>query len=128
MTKPFDPTKPCRTLGGQPVEIVATKGRAAYPILGYIGDSEALTSWTKHGELLKGIQQDRDLVNTPEVVKTYQAVYVHGVGPISSSVPGSGFGCQGYLVRTIEDGEKWVSTEYIPHTPDLLKKAQHGDD
>jgi hypothetical protein len=46
----IDFTKPVETIDGTPVQIISTKGRGKYPILGYIGNkSQYVTSWMPDG-------------------------------------------------------------------------------
>jgi hypothetical protein len=48
------------------VEIVTTKGRGEYPVLGYIGDLKILSSWTTSGNVrLDALPSDVDLENAP---------------------------------------------------------------
>lgn len=72
----FDYTKPVQTVGTEhtpssPVEIVTTKGREkGRPIIGYIGNSERLDTWTKEGRFnyMNPHKETTpyDLVNVPE--------------------------------------------------------------
>lgn len=46
----IDFTKPVRTKGTkQPVEILTTKGRGRYSVLGYIGENRELRCWLSNG-------------------------------------------------------------------------------
>lgn len=65
----FDPSKPCQTRDGRPVEIITTKGRGPKPIIGYIGNNERTESWDSNGnaQIKWGIVQTQsDLINVPE--------------------------------------------------------------
>jgi hypothetical protein len=59
----IDITKPVRTKDGQRVEIFSDKGREPYPLIGYIGDSTALGTWTKKGMFFEQESSHHDLEN-----------------------------------------------------------------
>lgn len=53
MTKKIDPKLPVFTRDGRPVQLITMDGRSEfYPILGYIGESEDIRSWTIDGKRL----------------------------------------------------------------------------
>ena len=58
----------------RPVEIITLKGRAAQPVLGYLGDSTSPTTWDIDGQFTPGSTSDWDLFFAPklEVVHVYQ--------------------------------------------------------
>ena len=66
----IDYTKPVQTVSGEPVEIITTKGRGKYPIVGYIASSWDLRTWTKYGTGVIGNLGATDLINVPEKPKT----------------------------------------------------------
>jgi len=59
----IDITKPVRTKDGQRVEIFSDKGREPYPLIGYIGDSTALGTWTKDGMFFEQESSHHDIEN-----------------------------------------------------------------
>lgn len=51
MTKKIDPKLPVFTRDGRPVQIISVEGRSKwYPILGYVGDKDVMSSWTIEGK------------------------------------------------------------------------------
>lgn len=73
----IDFSKPVQTRDGRPVEIITTKGRGTYPVLGYAGDSAILFTWTTDGKLLAANMEEVavNLVNVPEPVVGWVNVY-----------------------------------------------------
>ena len=45
----IDVNKKYRTRDGRPVELITTSARGAWPVIGYIGDSEGLRRWSHDG-------------------------------------------------------------------------------
>ena len=78
----IDFTKPVQTRDGRPVEIITTKGRGTYPVLGYAGDSAILFTWTEGGKLLTAHVEAAatDLINVPEPVVGWLNVYPNDNG------------------------------------------------
>ena len=68
----IDWTKPVQTKDGRPVEIVTTKARFKdFPIYGYVGNDDVLTSWPERGSIYRNLGPCvLDLINVPET-KTY---------------------------------------------------------
>lgn len=62
-----DFTKPVQTSDGRPVEIITTKGRAPYPVIGYVDDNSMPISWTIRGRQYSDESPSaNDLINVPE--------------------------------------------------------------
>ena len=62
----LDLTKPAMTRDGREVELLTTKGRGAYPIVGYILYCEFPSCWKLCGRNSEHTEGDWDLVNVPE--------------------------------------------------------------
>lgn len=45
----IDIRKTYKTRDGRPVELLTTRARGAWPVIGYIGDSEGLRRWSHDG-------------------------------------------------------------------------------
>ena len=77
----IDFKKPVITENGQDVTIISTEGRITengkhYPVLGYIGDSAALSAWTLQGEPWNDTRNQVNLKNKPETL--YLAIHANG--------------------------------------------------
>ena len=60
-------TKPVQTVSGDPVEIITTKGRGDYPVVGYRQDAAFPDTWTLKGEIDEGNSDiDYNLINVPQ--------------------------------------------------------------
>lgn len=83
----FDLTKPVETMEGKAVELVLTNARGDYPLKGYIGQNEGLTSWTADGKYFKGGCIDnydlRNVAEKPAEAEYYFNVYKDGDGELS---------------------------------------------
>ena len=87
----LDLTKPVQTRDGRKVEIVTTKGREPYPVLGFIGELSFPTGWSADGAFELGTPSHHDLINTPEpkrVVDFWAHVYADGSGKLLASKAG----------------------------------------
>ena len=62
----LDLNKPLQTVDGRPVELISTKGRGAYPLVGYIGATTNLFHWNNNGVGL--YLSDIHIINVPEPV------------------------------------------------------------
>ena len=74
----FDPTKPCTTRDGRPVEIITTKGREPWPVVGYRNRETQPCCWTARGN---GQSPLLDLINAPEPKRSGEVwvnVYLNG--------------------------------------------------
>ena len=68
------------TRDGQKVEIISTKGREPFPVVGYVGTSGHLEMWTPEGSsLTDGDKRDSDLILPPAPRVYYANVYPVGV-------------------------------------------------
>jgi hypothetical protein len=71
----IDFTKPVQTRDGRPVEIITTKGRGHWPVLGYIGDDADVRTWTMDGIFAVTGAHPNNLINVPEAVVGWVNVY-----------------------------------------------------
>ena len=54
----IDRNRPVQTAEGAPVEIITTKGRGIYPLIGYIGSNvDNLHKWDKYGRARLGLRR-----------------------------------------------------------------------
>lgn len=66
ITPAIDFTKPVQTKDGRPLEIVTIRGRGDYPVIGFIGDSTAPSTFTADGKFFLGLENNNeDLENVP---------------------------------------------------------------
>lgn len=80
----LDPTKPLQTRDGRKVSLITTEGRGDYPLVGYVGEEDTPTSWTKEGEWRKrGGNFPIDLINIPEDVYVWINVYKDKAGKLN---------------------------------------------
>jgi hypothetical protein len=94
MNRIFDKDLPCRTRNGAEVIILTTKARGDYPIVGHIGDSIELVSWTAEGKYVINsniLEYLKDLVNIPRVIKGYMNVYSSYNSPLYACRVGADF-------------------------------------
>lgn len=62
----LDLTKPLQTRDGRKVEIITTKGREPYQVLGYIAGMTGVCEWTQNGDYRLGMAPaPENLINTP---------------------------------------------------------------
>jgi hypothetical protein len=110
MTIDFD--KPLQTKSGEPVEIITTNGRVAYPVKGYVGNSENILAWNKEGEAA-GFRGDHacNLMNVPE--KRYAYLNVHPIH--TDSFP------------TKEMADNWASSDRLSCLKIELIEGQYDD-
>ena len=77
-----DYTKPVRTIGTkEPAKIISLDGREPYSVLGYIGESVNIKSWTIDGLYLVegGVSDFLNLENIPQKRSGWRNVYMrHG--------------------------------------------------
>lgn len=66
MTMTFDPNKPCTTRDGRAVEIITTKGREPFPVVGYVEDATAPWFWYGTGKRGERAPDSHNLINPPE--------------------------------------------------------------
>ena len=71
----IDFTKPVETVSGEPVEIITTKGRGEYPIVGYLGLSDIIQTWTKDGLYDANPVDPRNLRNVKTKHKGFVNIY-----------------------------------------------------
>tara|TARA_R110000822_G_scaffold301108_1_gene424778 strand:- start:5487 stop:5840 length:354 start_codon:yes stop_codon:yes gene_type:complete len=72
----IDFTKPVQTKCGQPVEIISTTARGAFPIVGYIGDFVEIQRWDSKG-IKFGYGDGGDLENILEYTQEKKVMYVN---------------------------------------------------
>ncbi len=65
MNKPFDPNKPCRTRGGDPVKILTTDAIGSFPIYYQNEKTRAVCCTYPNGKALSNCDCELDLVNVP---------------------------------------------------------------
>lgn len=90
----IDINKPVKTRDGRSVTLISDKGRkvgvsgATYPLVGYVGDSKGLTTWTADGawNAAEG-PTDHDLIQECEV---WVNVYKDRVGVFHSKAEAEG--------------------------------------
>ena len=79
----FDPTKPVQTRDGRKVELITTKGREPWVLVGYIDDGAQVVEWLKDGRRIQSQDIGMDLINVPEtaeVMDFWVNVYNGNVG------------------------------------------------
>lgn len=80
MTKKIDPKLPVFTRDGRPVQIITMDGRSKwYPIMGYVGDADVVSSWTIEGKqnCFKDEPDPFDLIQHREVwVNIYEQEFL----------------------------------------------------
>ena len=84
----FDPTKPVQTRDGRKVELITTKGREPWVLVGYIDDGTQVVEWLKDGSRMQSHDIGIDLINVPEpakVVNRYLNVYKYGMSTTHES-------------------------------------------
>ncbi len=73
-TKPFDPTKPCQTRGGDPVKILTTDALGAFPIFYQNERTKAVVATFANGCTWTGISPN-DLINIPYKLVGWVNIY-----------------------------------------------------
>ena len=68
LCRALDLAKPLQTRDGRPVTLISVKGRALWPIVGYIGDDAIpVRVWKSNGSYLRSVElSPSDLINVPE--------------------------------------------------------------
>ena len=99
----LDLTKPVQTRDGVNVELINTRGREPYPILGYIGDSSTIVGWQSNGRRPSSHETTVDIINVPEpkrVVDFWVNVYPDNRGDVATHT-------------TKEDATRWADDTRI---------------
>lgn len=74
--KLIDFTKPIRTRDGRAVEILTTKGRGRYPIIGNVEGDDVTISWKMDGSAYHSdMPASTDLINVPQKYKVWANCY-----------------------------------------------------
>lgn len=81
MKKPFDPTKPCQTRGGDPVKILTTDAVGICPIFYQNERTRAVHSALLNGKAWEEFECELDLVNITEKLVGWVNFYKRIAGP-----------------------------------------------
>lgn len=66
------------TRDGRRVEIISTKGREPFPVVGYVGNEPTTTSWRICGSIYEGAACPLDLIFPPALRVYYVNLYPDG--------------------------------------------------
>ena len=80
MNKPFDPTKPCRTRGGDPVKILTTDAAGSFSIYYQNEKTKKVFATFANGLTWTGISRN-DLINIPQKMVGWVNIYKSVVKP-----------------------------------------------
>ena len=75
MNKPFDPNKPCRTRGGDPVKILTTDAVGSFPIYYQNEITREVHCALPNGKAWSSFYCERDLVNIPQKLVGWVNIY-----------------------------------------------------
>lgn len=80
MTKPFDPTKPCKTRDGREARIICTDATLpGFPIVALVGTgaAEGMIHYTNDGRYRSSstCESSYDLINTPKTIEGWVNIY-----------------------------------------------------
>lgn len=78
MAPAIDFAKPLETTEGEPVTVLTTSARGAYPVLAYLGNSESVSHFTAEGKYYTGTTRAHDLRNVVPEKVVYINVYADG--------------------------------------------------
>jgi hypothetical protein len=74
----IDFNKAVQTRDGRPVTILTTGARGKFSVVGYVGDSDDITTWRSTGEFNGVVNHYLDLLNVPERRVRYLLVWPDG--------------------------------------------------
>lgn len=109
MNKKFDPTKPCRTRGGDPVRILTTDALGSFPIYYQNEITREVRCTFSNGKAWSNLDCERDLVNIPQKLVGWVNIYKSVVDP--------GFATATYeseaAARSLSNDPEYIETRKI---------------
>ena len=81
MNETFNPTKPCRTRGGDPVKILITDAAGVNKIYYQNEKTKMVFATYANGHMWNGGINDNDLINTPQKLVGWVNIYKSVVDP-----------------------------------------------